>query len=333
MSQKSKRKVVALALLLTPLLGVATVFLYLNRGLSNPIEPASFRCLDPAQGEFVTDAVALRNIYGVGLSYAKHINETASAFDIDLDPPVFAKSSQSVAQDGSLVALPGHAHLQRALESLEPGIGQTLEASNQHLHALLDHEVELAFVLLDDVSPEQLAAADFVPALGFTVANDLSARSIAILGEGQPNRYDYWGVSKSFAGFTPISQPLWVPHMYEPDAIPCIELRTEVNGEVRQLERSDNLIYTPVEMLRAIHRKFPDRALQAGDIVLTGTPGGVIFNTPRWKVRLAEWLGLDRWQKLALTQTETRVKSFLQPGDQVRVSAEWLGEVTVTIGQ
>lgn len=38
------------------------------------------------------------------------------------------------------------------------------------------------------------------------MTNYLSARSIAILGEGQANRYDYWGAAKSFPGLTPIKE-------------------------------------------------------------------------------------------------------------------------------
>ena len=38
------------------------------------------------------------------------------------------------------------------------------------------------------------------------MTNDLSARSIAILGEDQANRYDHWGASKSYPGFTLIKE-------------------------------------------------------------------------------------------------------------------------------
>ena len=70
------------------------------------------------------------------------------------------------------------------------------------------------------------------------MANDLSARSIAILGEDQKNRYEYWGASKSYPGFTPISDHIWGPNNHLPDAIPCVTLQTLVDGELRQNENT-----------------------------------------------------------------------------------------------
>lgn len=70
-----------------------------------------------------------------------------------------------------------------------PGLGDTLRADYPKLSALLDYEVEMGFVLLEDVDPSQLDQPSFAPRLGFFIANDLSARSVGILGEGQPNRY------------------------------------------------------------------------------------------------------------------------------------------------
>ena len=258
---------------------------------------------------------------------------TASDFDFDIGPPVFQKAILSLAMHGSSVAIPSHQELQKSAEGLEPGITDILENEGVNLSALLDHEVELAFVLLESISEQELNDPNFAPNIGFFIANDLSARSVAILGEGQGNRYDYWGASKSFSGFTPISGRIWVPRTSSPDAIPCVTLQTHVNGELRQSERTNNLIYRPVDMLRFIQQRYPSTSLKKGYIVLTGTPGGVIFNIPRWKVRAAEILGLNRFLKLAVAQKKTSAEKFLQAGDMVQVSGEWLGNVTVTIAK
>ena len=313
------------------LLFVVLFYWYLDRGLSQQIQPASFTCLAPEQGAFSNENIQYKNIYGIGLAYAKHINETASSFDPNLDPPVFRKNSISLIQGDSHVAIPSQSELLLATEQLEPGIGQLLQEKDISLLPLLDFEAELAFVLLESITAKDLSNPGFVPKIGFLVANDLSARSIAILGEDQKNRYDYWGASKSHPGFTPINGQLWVPNVHQTNAIPCVTLQTHVDGEMRQNENTRNLIYTPTDMLHFIHKKYPNTAMNKGDIILTGTPGGVTFNVPRWKARFAKLINLDRFQKLAISQKESSANKFLKAGNKVTVSGEWLGTVSVDV--
>ena len=313
------------------MLFLALFYLYLDRGLPQEIQPAQFTCLASDQGYFSQENIKFKNIYGIGLAYAKHINETASEFDANLPPPVFRKFTSSIVKGDSDVTTPTHNELLAMTEQLEPGIGKALHDNNMNLLPLLDHEAELAFVLLESVTVKDLENPSFIPKIGFLVANDLSARSIAILGEGQKNRYEYWGASKSHPGFAPISDRIWVPNIYLPNAIPCIRLQTYVDGELRQNENTKNLIYTPADMLRFIQKKYASIPLSKGDLILTGTPGGVIFNVPRWKARLAELLRLDRFKKLAISQKESSAEKFLKVGSSVHISAEWLGSISVTI--
>jgi 2-keto-4-pentenoate hydratase/2-oxohepta-3-ene-1,7-dioic acid hydratase in catechol pathway len=312
---------------------VISCYLYLNRALPQHIHPAAFSCLEEEDGHFLEEDYQFTNIYGVGLAYANHINETASEFDFDIGPPVFRKALLSITMDESIVDIPSPPELQKSVEELETGITDSLRHEGIELSTLLDHEVELAFVLLENISQHELNDSNFTPKIGFFIANDLSARSVAVLGEGQQNRYDYWGASKSFPGFTPISSRIWVPRTNSPNAIPCVTLQTHVNGDLRQSESTNNLIYRPVDMLRFIQQRYPFSLMTKGDIVLTGTPGGVIFNIPRWKARAAKILGLNRFLKLAFAQNKASAEAFLQAGDNVRVSGEWLGDVTVTIAK
>jgi 2-keto-4-pentenoate hydratase/2-oxohepta-3-ene-1,7-dioic acid hydratase in catechol pathway len=309
------------------------LFIYLDRELPQEIQPANFSCLKQDQGDFIDNTLSPKNIYGVGLTYSKHINETASDFDLAVGPPVFRKSSSSFVKGDTLVAMPSHSKLLKSLNELEPGIDIALHNKEIKLLALLDYEAELAFVLLEDVADKNLDNADFIPQIGFLTANDISARSLAVMGEGQKNRFDYWGISKSFPRFTPVSGPIWVPHTHLPDAIPCVVLKTYVDGNLRQSENTNNLIYTPADMLRFIHKSYPSIPLRKGDMILTGTPGGVTFNVPRWKARLANLVGLDRFQKLAISQKKKSAEKFLNVGSEVRVSAEWLGNVDITIAK
>ena len=311
---------------------VSSIFIYLNRGLTHEIKPADFNCFSLEKGTFKDFETLPSNIYGIGLAYAGHINETASDFDPDGDPPVFIKANNSINKDQNNVKIPSRKRMLDALEQLESGIRKTVNQKFKSLPPLLDYEVELGFVLLENISKENLKDANYIPKIGFFIANDLSARSLAILGEGQYNRYDYWGVSKSFLGFTPISEKVWIPNEFKANSIPCILIETQVNGEVRQHQLTSDLIYTPLQMLQTIHRKYPNKPLLKGDMVLTGTPGGVIMSTPRWLVRLTGMLGMDRFDKLTkVTSDEKDITKFLKAGDKVLVKGEGLGSVEVNI--
>lgn len=308
---------------------VTTLVYFIVRPLPVSPTPAHFDCYDLSQGAYVPIEKP-RQVFGIGLSYAAHIEETASSFDPDRAPPVFEKLPSSVVRTDAEVPMPSRDALIEAADAFEPGLGATLHAEFPNLSALLDYEVELGFVVLDDIDPSQLDDSNFAPRLGFFIANDVSARSIAILGEGRPNRVAYWGVSKSFPGFTPIGSRAWVPLTATPNGIPCLEIETLVNGEVRQRQTTNDLIYTPREMLAFVHEAFPNTALSRGTIVLTGTPGGVAMVTPRWLVRTSNLLRLSRFRKLA-AKLDGDTERFLKAGDRVTVRGQGIGRVNVTI--
>jgi 2-keto-4-pentenoate hydratase/2-oxohepta-3-ene-1,7-dioic acid hydratase in catechol pathway len=320
-----------IALVVIAVLALAALGLgiYLNRPLSVVPTPADFHCYDVANGAYVPLDVPPR-AFGIGLSYAAHIEETASKFDPDAVPPVFEKRASATVRTGAEVHVPTADELIQAADEVEPGLGEPLRAEFPELNALLDYEVELGFVLLEGIDPSRLDDPSFAPRLGFFIANDLSSRSFQILGEGQGNRFSYWGAAKSFPGFMPIADRAWVPEVAMRNGIPCLEIETLVNGEVRQRQSTNNLIYTPLEMLRFVHAEFPDAPLEAGTIVLTGTPGGVAMTTPRWLVRLGELIGLDRFKKLS-AKVNGDTSPFLKVGDVVTVRAQGLGKVRVTM--
>ena len=321
------------ALIIVALLLVAAVALglYLLRPLRLKPTPADFDCYDLGQGAYVPLDVPVQ-AFGVGLSYAGHIEETASDFDPAGAPPVFEKRPSATVRTDANVHLPSAAELIAAADAIEPGLGASLRSDFADLSPLLDYEVEMGFVLLEDIDPSQLDDPTFAPRLGYFIANDLSARSIAILGEGRPNRFEYWGISKSFAGFMPVADRAWVPEAASPSGIPCVEIETLVNGELRQRQSTSNMIYTPVDMLRYIHAAYPDTPLVSRTVVLTGTPGGVAMQTPRWLVRLGDLLRMSRFKKLSAKLGGDRSR-FLGIGDTVTVRGQGLGEVSVTIGQ
>ena len=319
-----------LVLAIVAVLAVFTALGYaLFRPLPNEPEPADFSCYDLGQGAYVPLGVP-DQAFGIGLSYAAHIRETASSFEPEQAPPVFIKSPGAIVRNGAEVRYPASDTLIAVADAFEPGLGEPLREDFAELSPLLDYEVEMGFVLLQDIDPTELDDPDFAPRLAFFIANDLSSRTIAILGEGQANRYEYWGISKSFPGFMPIADKAFAPAEALANGIPCVELETTVDGEQRQQQSTRDLIYTPKQMLQFVHAHFPDEPLRKGLIVLTGTPGGVAMTTPRWLVRLADLLRLSRFRRLS-SKLDGETERFLKPGDRVTVRGQGLGKVSVTI--
>lgn len=297
-------------------------------------KPADFDYLWSGEGEgkLLSLDVEPKHIYGLGLTYAKHLRETGSRFDPDKPPPVFIKKLISLNKNGATIHIPDRAALIASCEAIEPGLGDAVDRKLKNLPPLLDYEGELAFVLLEDVDWGRIDNPGYSPKIGYFLANDLSVRTIAVLGEGMPNCYDYWGVSKSFPGFLPVGTKMWVPPVEKPDSILHIIIITKVNGELRQKELTSDMMYTPREMLSFIYKKYADDPPQKGDIVLMGTPGGVALQVPAWKVWLANVFHFDRFKKLSsLIASNKNNKKFLKPGDVIEVSGGVLGELKTEI--
>ncbi|MEO1436727.1 MAG: fumarylacetoacetate hydrolase family protein [Bacteroidota bacterium] len=320
---------IILTVLLLLMLGLAY---YLFRPLSNIPDPAAFTCLKISDGQFVSlDSLSpIRNMYGMGLTYSNHMKESASSFDPDALPPIFRKKLSSLTAPNSTVKMPSSKELIAAAGELEGEVGEKVAKEFSEITAMLDYEVELGFILLEEIHPTDLETDDFVPPIGFFIANDLSSRSIALLGEGTNQRFDYWGISKSLPGFTPMSNQVWIPNNPTVNSIPCVKLETYVNGTQRQSEMTSNMIFTPKEMLRYILKKYPDAQLNPGDCILTGTPGGVAVATPKALVRMSNLLGMDRYKKLSI-KLKGDQSAFMKVGDRVEVKAEGFDPVAVTI--
>ncbi len=312
------------------LIGVSIGSYYLFRPISSKPTPANFVCLKESDGEFQTYETKPNHIYGIGLSYAKHIEETASEFDPNALPVVFRKDLNSFNEAKEDIKYPTSEEMISHAEKWEPGLAKILQENHPQLSPLLDYEAELGFVFLEDIQREQMNDPSFIPKIGFFIANDLSSRSLAVLGEGMVNRYEYWGMSKSFPNFLPVSEKIWIPKNLIENAIPCVSLKTIVNGDERQNENTSGMIFTPKLMLDSILQNYPNDSVKKGDRVIMGTPGGVALVTPRWKVRPANFLGFNRFTKLKLI-LKAENNRFLKPGDRVIISGDWFGEIDTRI--
>jgi 2-keto-4-pentenoate hydratase/2-oxohepta-3-ene-1,7-dioic acid hydratase in catechol pathway len=129
-----------------------------------------------------------------------------------------------------------------------------------------DYEVELAVVIgrtARRLSPDSAMEHVF----GYTVVNDVSAREVMVREKMQVM------LCKSPDTFLPVG-----PHIVTVDEIPDpydLGIATYLNGEVRQESSTGAMMHTIPDLLSRITRHC---TLYPGDIVTTGTPGGVGFS-------------------------------------------------------
>jgi len=124
----------------------------------------------------------------------------------------------------------------------------------------IDHEAELAVVVGEQC--KDVAAADAMDVVaGFTCADDLSNRDDQQVEQN-------WIRGKAFDNAAPMGPVLATPDEVPDDA--TISLR--VNGETRQESSIEHFIFSIPELIEEITSYM---TLEAGDVILTGTPEGV----------------------------------------------------------
>ncbi len=124
---------------------------------------------------------------------------------------------------------------------------------------LVEHEAELAVVIGRRgrfISEEE--ALHYV--IGYTCANDVSER-IYQRKDGQ------WTRAKGFDTFCPLGP--WIQTDLDPTDI---RVQCRVNGSLRQDARTRDMVYKVPRLIAHISRIM---TLEAGDVILTGTPEGV----------------------------------------------------------
>ena len=111
--------------------------------------------------------------------------------------------------------------------------------------------------------------ADYIA--GLVVTNDVSARDIQL---PQTQFYE----AKSYPTFTPVGPALVLLDADELKRFGDLRLQLRVSGEVRQNMLVDgDMIYRPLQALQALSRF---QRLDAGDLVMTGTPAGTALSAP-----------------------------------------------------
>ena len=179
---------------------------------------------------------------------------------------------------------------------------------------LLDYEIELALIFKRDLPADtQVNAGNLLDYVGgFTLANDVSARDFMF---GAPMLQ--WFKGKGHRTFCPTGPILYLMDADEADLLSELQLTLSLNGEVRQDATTDQLIFKPDETLTEL-AAFTD--VNKGDMLLTGTPGGVILNAGL-KVGMAILLNFtnDSKRRGKLVKSQQSVR-YLQSGDKLTLS-------------
>lgn len=213
----------------------------------------------------------IRTILGIGRNYAEHAREQGAA--LPERPMVFTKNLVSLCLSGEDIVVP-------------PVARDEVCGGNQ-----TDFEGELGVILgraVRDISESEALSA----VLGYCCANDVSARWWQKQGSGG----QFWR-GKSFDTFCPIG-PVVVPAAAVPDP-QALRLRCRVNGQIMQDGTTADMIFPVAALIADLSRGM---TLEAGTIILTGTPSGV---------------GMARTPPV-----------WLQDGDTVEVEIDGLGTLT-----
>jgi 2-keto-4-pentenoate hydratase/2-oxohepta-3-ene-1,7-dioic acid hydratase in catechol pathway len=171
----------------------------------------------------------------IGLNYADHVAE--AGLETPKLPTVFNKQSTCVAGPRDPVHLP-------------------------RVSSALDYEGELGFVIGRRCRHVPRARAHEVIA-GYLVVNDVTVRDWQL-------RIPTWTMGKSFDTHGLLGP--WLTTSDEVGDPHGLRLRTWVNGELRQDSSTKQLIFDCFALVEHLSTAF---TLEPGDVVATGTPGGV----------------------------------------------------------
>lgn len=235
--------------------------------LRSSLESTDLPTIDAADTEIDSSIPRPGKIVCIGLNYSDHAKEAGMA-EPD-EPIIFMKATSALSGPFDPIKKP------RAATEL-------------------DWEVELGIVIgkkaryLDNES-EALSHIS-----GYTIANDVSERAFQLKHSGQ------WTKGKSHDTFCPTG-----PWVVTPDEVGDpgnLRMTLSVNGQTMQDGNTNTMIF-PVS--RIVHYLSQYMTLEAGDLIITGTPPGV--------------------------GAGMKPQKWLQVGDTVSLSIEGLGTQTQTI--
>ncbi|WP_297549016.1 fumarylacetoacetate hydrolase family protein [Thermococcus sp.] len=177
-------------------------------------------------------------IVALAKNYAEHAREMGS--DVPERPVFFLKPPSALIGPGEPIILP-------------------------RMSKRVDHEVELAVIIGRRARRVPAGKAmDYV--LGYTILLDITARDLQAEAreKGLP-----WTIAKGFDTFAPVGPRIVDRRELRIDDL---EIGLKVNGQLRQLGRTSEMIFKVPELIEYISSIM---TLEPGDIIATGTPAGI----------------------------------------------------------
>ena len=188
--------------------------------------------------KYINRRLRIGKIICLARTYRKHVEEMNSK--VTEKPLLFLKPTSSVIFDNQSIILPRQSNI-------------------------VHHEVELGFVIGrrgKNIKKEE--AEDYI--LGYLLGLDITARDLQ--EEAKKNGWP-WTISKGFDTFCPVSKVVLKEKIDDPYNL---DLILKVNNELRQFSNTRYLIYSIEEIIEFVSSIM---TLEYGDLILTGTPGGV----------------------------------------------------------
>ncbi len=226
-----------------------------------------------------------------GTNYVSHLVESGIDPEKQTFNMIFRKASSCIAPPNTDVIRPAHVKL-------------------------LDYELELGLVFGRKIKgPVKVTwdnLADYVGAL--VVNNDISARDIQL-----PQWQFYKG--KSYRTFGPTGPWLTLIDQEDVKRIPDLRLQLFVNGKGRQDALADDLFFQPPETLTELSEI---QDFEEGDLLATGTPGGVAAQAPGKLIMFLINLMPESKKWEIFKKKGAKNPRFLKPGDVIlsRIATE-----------
>jgi 2-keto-4-pentenoate hydratase/2-oxohepta-3-ene-1,7-dioic acid hydratase in catechol pathway len=218
-----------------------------------------------------------------GSNYSEHNDEKASSPTSGKEPEFFVKTSDCVVGPGEDIRY------------------------DEKLTRKLDCETELAIVIGKPgrhITSER--ALDHV--FGYTIVNDVTARDGQVRRSGSFTWYEL-GRGKAFDTSAPVGP--WIVTANEIDDPQALDIRTRINGELRQSSNTRDMIWSCADLIHFFSINF---TLRPGMMIITGTPAGTAWSVDHE-------LG-GQWRPKQGLIAATR---YCLPGDQIECEIRSIG--------
>lgn len=263
---------------------------------ANPTGPA----IDAATAKWLSPVTQDAEFVCQATNYANHVREVGRDPASVVNNVLFRKASSCISPADTDIVKPKHV-------------------------LLLDYEIELGLVLRQGfkgpINVTRESISDWVG--GLVIVNDISARDVQI-------SHEQFHKAKSYRTFGPVGP--WMVLITADDAarIKDLLLTLYVDGDLRQRDYAGDMIFAPPATLTELSQIMD---LNAGDLIATGTPGGVALHPPSARVqKWAAFLLSPKKRFMLFLKGQLKQSKYLQVG-QIIAATIATEDGTIDLGQ